>query len=252
MYYLSVLAQFKNETLNLKVWLDHHIWQGVQHFYLIDNGSTDNPLAILQDYIKKGIVSYYYKPKLYAQIENYRKVFAKDIWFKSYWLAVIDLDEFLYGIDQKLVKKLSHLHYFSVIYCNWFVFGTSGCIDHPPDVRKSNIHRLPEMDKVNTKYIFKTMDIVNPSQLWIHWLFKPNTRIPMQSGQKIRIANQLIRLNHYVCQSEEFFTKVKSTRGDASKSGHKWTRELFDAHNIPATFVDETLKTIIENEPDNY
>ena len=37
MYYLSILAQFKNETMNLKLWLDHHLWQGVQHFFLIDN-----------------------------------------------------------------------------------------------------------------------------------------------------------------------------------------------------------------------
>ena len=51
MYYLTLMAIFKNETFNLKIWLDHYIWQGVQHFYLIDNGSTDNPLEILNDYI---------------------------------------------------------------------------------------------------------------------------------------------------------------------------------------------------------
>ena len=96
MYYLSVLAQFKNETMNLKLWLDHHLWQGVQHFFLIDNGSTDNPTRILQEYIDKGIVSYFYRPKLASQVENYRNIFAKYIWTQSYWVAVIDLDEFLY------------------------------------------------------------------------------------------------------------------------------------------------------------
>jgi hypothetical protein len=252
MYYLSVLAQFKNETFNLKLWLDHHIWQGVQHFYLIDNGSTDNPLSILKHYIKKGYVTYFYRPKLYSQIENYRNIFAKFIWFRSYWLAVIDLDEFLFGTDQRLVKKLTHLHYYDVIYCNWFVYGTSGCIDHPSDIRKSNIHRMPNLDPVNTKYIIKTASIEHPSQLWIHWLYRPKTNIPIKTGPKIRIANQLIKLNHYVCQSEEFFKKVKSVRGDATQAGNKWTREMFDAHNNPATFIDETLKNIIENEPDNY
>ena len=61
MYFLSVLSIFKNEIMNLKVWIEHYLWQGVDHFYLIDNGSTDNPLHILQEYINKGIVSYYYK-----------------------------------------------------------------------------------------------------------------------------------------------------------------------------------------------
>lgn len=252
MYYLSVLAQFKNETSNLKLWLNHHIWQGVQHFFLIDNGSTDNPLSILAPYIKRGFVTYFYRPKLYSQIENYRNIFAKHIWFKSFWVAVIDLDEFLYGVDQRLVKKLRHLHYYNIIYCNWFVYGTSGCISQPSDVRKSNIHRMPDIDPINTKYIFKSFEVVHPSQLWIHWLVEPHSNNAIKSGPRVRTANQLIRLNHYVCQSEEFFLKVKSTRGDATKAGTKWTRELFNAHNNSATFIDETLKNIVENPPINY
>jgi hypothetical protein len=252
MYYLSVLAQFKNETINLKCWLDHHIWQGVQHFYLIDNGSNDNPLNILQEYINKGIVTYYFRPEKYSQIKNYRQIFAKDIWLKSYWMAVIDLDEFLYGVDRKLIKYLRQLEYFNLIYCNWFIYGTSGCIEQPKDVRLENIHRFPEVDPLNTKYIVKTHSIVDPSQLWIHWLFLPNTTTPIKNGEKVKIANKLIRLNHYVCQSEEFFKKVKSVRGDATQPGTKWTRAFFDAHNNPATHLDETLKNIILNVPDGY
>jgi len=251
-YYLSVLAQFKNETFNLKLWLDHHLWQGVQHFYLIDNNSNDNPLSILQEYIDKGIVSYFYRPKKFSQVENYREIFGKYIWFKSYWLAVIDLDEFLFGTDQRFVKKIKNLEYFNVIYCNWFVYGTSGCINQPDDIRISNIHRMQTMDPINTKYIFKTRSIVHPSQLWIHWLLYPMSNIPIKSGAKIRNANKLLRLNHYVCQSQEFFFKVKSRRGDATQPGNKWTKEMFDAHNLPATFLDETLKNIVLNPPENY
>jgi len=252
MYYLSVLAQFKNETMNLKLWLDHHLWQGVQHFFLIDNGSTDNPIPILKDYIDKGIVSYFYKPKLASQVENYRNIFSKYIWTQSYWLAVIDLDEFLYGTDHKLVSKLRTLQHYNLIYCNWFVYGTSGCIKHPTDIRLSNVHRHPEIDSINTKYIVKPLSILDPSQLWIHWILYPKTKTKLEKGNKIRVANQLIRLNHYVCQSEEFFQKVKSIRGDATQTKHKWTRELFNAHNEPATFLDDTLKNIILNAPENY
>lgn len=41
-YFLTCLAIFKNEAMNLKEWLDHHLWQGVEHFYLINNGSEDD------------------------------------------------------------------------------------------------------------------------------------------------------------------------------------------------------------------
>jgi hypothetical protein len=252
MYYLSVLAQFKNETMNLKLWLDHHLWQGVQHFFLIDNGSTDNPMLILKEYIDKGIVSYFYRPKLASQTQNYRNIFAKYIWTQSYWLAIIDLDEFLYGTDHKLVSKLKTLQYYNLIYCNWFIYGTSGCIQQPTDVRLSNIHRHPNIDPTNTKYIFKPLSILHPSQLWIHWIYYPYTNTKIEKGKRVRIANELVRLNHYVCQSEEFFKKVKSVRGDATKIQHKWSRGLFDAHNNTATFIDETLKNIVLNPPENY
>ena len=75
MYYLSIMSIFKDETMNLKIWLEHYLWQGVEHFYLIDNGSSDNPLSILQEYIDKEIVSYHYLPGKYKQIEYYRLIF---------------------------------------------------------------------------------------------------------------------------------------------------------------------------------
>jgi len=252
MYYLSVLAQFKNETMNLKLWLDHHIWQGVNHFYLIDNGSTDFPLTILRDYIRRGIVSYFYRPEPASQVKNYRDVFAKKIWFRTRWLAVIDLDEFLYGVDRRLVTKIRSLEHYNLIYCNWFIYGTSGCKSHPQDIRLSNIHRHPNIDPVNTKYIVKTAAIRHPSQIWIHWILRPFSDKGIKRGKKIRIANELVRLNHYVCQSEEFFNKVKSVRGNADSLNNKWTKEYFDAHNNGATLIDETLKNIILTAPANY
>jgi hypothetical protein len=116
----------------------------------------------------------------------------------------------------------------------------------------SNIHRQPEIDPLNTKYIVKTTAISHPSQIWIHWIFRPNTIQPIKRGKKIRIANQLVRINHYVCQSEEFFNKVKSVRGDANSPDTKWTKDYFDLHNNKATLVDETLKNIVLNPPANY
>ena len=109
MYYLSVLCIFKNETMNLQKWLDHYIWQGVEHFYLIDNGSEDNPLQILQNYIDKGVVTYYYRPEKYQQIQHYQFVFDNaNIKNNSFWLVMCDLDEFFYGVDHKLITKLKN------------------------------------------------------------------------------------------------------------------------------------------------
>ena len=255
MYFLSVLAQFKNETMNLRVWIEHYLWQGVDHFYLIDNGSTDNPLQILQDYINRGIVTYYYKPKKHMQIQNYRWIFDyENLKTKTYWLAVCDLDEFFYGVDQKLRTKIRHLDYYDLINVNWLVYGNSGIDKHPSDIRTAFIHRFPNMDPVNTKYIFKPLKIKDSSQIWIHWLLYPNTNTPIKQGNRVRTANQLIRINHYVLQSLEYFTKIKSKRGDAANAADdgKCSQAFFDGHNLGATFVDDTLKNLIENPLPNY
>jgi len=49
-YYLSVYAIFKNESVALEEWLTHYINEGVDHFFLIDNGSTDDYEPILNKF----------------------------------------------------------------------------------------------------------------------------------------------------------------------------------------------------------
>ena len=252
MHFLSILAQFKNETMNLRVWIEHYLWQGVDHFYLIDNGSTDNPLQILQEYIDKGIVSYYYKPEKYMQAEHYRWVFDhENMKTKTYWLAVCDLDEFFYGVDQKLRTKIRTLDYFNVIYANWLMFGSDNLIKHPEDIRTSIIHRIPDIHQ-NTKYIFKPRSIKNSSMIWIHGLVNPEIGEIIKIHPKIRVANILIKLNHYPIQSLDFFKEVKMTRGDATTERNVRDLNYFKSYDKGTTYKDDTLKKLIENPPPNY
>lgn len=53
-----VIAIFKNETIDMKEWIEHYIWQGASHIYLADNESTDLPLTILQPYIDAKYITY--------------------------------------------------------------------------------------------------------------------------------------------------------------------------------------------------
>lgn len=55
---VGLLAIIKNEGMVIQEWIEHYIWQGVSHFYIIDNGSTDNTHKVLLPYIQKGIMSY--------------------------------------------------------------------------------------------------------------------------------------------------------------------------------------------------
>ena len=248
MFHTSVLSIFKNETMNLKLWIEHYLWQGIEHFYLIDNGSDDNPLNILQEYIDKGLVTYYFLPEKHKQEQHYRYVFNNEILKdKTYWLIVCDLDEFFYGVDKKLTTKIKSLeNYYDYILCNWQMFGSDGLKEQPEDIRTAITHRKSKLH-INTKYIFKTAVVENSFQICIHILnsIKKRTRL--------RVANQLIRLNHYPIQSLEFFQKVKMTRGAADSKEFDNIRDMsyFKSYDFKET-NDETLKNLVLNPPIDY
>ena len=50
MHNLSIVAMFKNESSIIKQWIKHYIEENVEHFYLIDNGSTDNYENEIKEY----------------------------------------------------------------------------------------------------------------------------------------------------------------------------------------------------------
>ena len=235
-YYFSILATFKNETMNLKEWIEHYFWQGADHLYMIDNGSTDEPYKILDYYIKAGKVTYYYLPQKWKQLEYYRYVFQNIKTNKeTYWLCITDLDEFWYSPQNILSKTLRLFEKYDAIHSNWLMFGSDGLKKHPHSIRKSIIHR-ENNHHCMTKYILKVSQ-VRPEDFDIH-LCNVKNRI---------IENKLIRLNHYPIQSLEFFKKVKMTRGACDSEVFENIRDMkyFNDYDQNKTFVDKTLANLI-------
>jgi hypothetical protein len=234
---LSLLAQFKNETMTMKTWLDHYINQGVDKFYLIDNASDDNPLEILQPYIDSGIVKYFYKPEKHVQTENYRKIIESEgLKDKTKWLIICDLDEFYYGVGQRLKDTMDSYSEYDIIYSNWRMFGTDGNIKHPSNIIKSIVWRTPEISQP-TKYIVKPSKIINLEDVEVH---------RVNNIDNIKYENDNIRLNHYPLQSLEFYQKVKMTRGDVASQGYENIRDMdyFNKYNDNMTFKDDVLANL--------
>ena len=92
-YFLSVLALFKNKSHILREWIAHYLKEGVDHFYLIDNGSTDIYVSVLHPFRDK--ISFYYDATPHNQRNMYMRCYDT---FKNEteWLLVIDLDQFVY------------------------------------------------------------------------------------------------------------------------------------------------------------
>jgi hypothetical protein len=91
---VSILAILKDEAPNMDEWLCHHMAIGVDHFFLYDNGSTDELHEVLKPYADHGIVTTVYFPMrgLQRDANNHVVRFFGDT---TEWIAYVDIDEFL-------------------------------------------------------------------------------------------------------------------------------------------------------------
>lgn len=138
-YKLSICTIFKNEERAFKEWLEFHKLQGVEHFFLYNNNSTDGYLAVLTPYILSGEVTlvdwpYTYKPAqngaeaeqwLAIQSGAYTDCLQK-YGMLTEWLAFIDMDEFLFcPTGKRLPDFLDDYVHYGGIGVNWLLFGDS-------------------------------------------------------------------------------------------------------------------------------
>ncbi len=124
--YLSVCAIAKNEGPYFKEWIDWHLKQGVEKFYIYDNESTDDTRDVLAPYIESGIVDYKYFPGRKMQLAAYDDCFDKHR-LDTRWLAIIDIDEFIVSVrDNSIPDFLRRMENFASVEINWLVYGSSG------------------------------------------------------------------------------------------------------------------------------
>jgi hypothetical protein len=209
LYVLSLLAIFKNEAVIMKEWLDHYQSEGVEHFYMIDNGSTDEYADIIEPYIKAGKVTLWVDETKQAQAYLYNKYMMPHM-HETEWLIVCDLDEFVYAktsICKALVPLLADMPNLGAIGIPWKMFGSSGYIVQPHSVIASFTKRSNEITPFG-KCILRANCVLSLS---IHYHdLKPGYLLLMMTP----FFNESLQLNHYCIQSWEWFSTVKAQRGD--------------------------------------
>lgn len=243
MYYFSVAAVFKNEHHCIKEWIEHYKFHGVDHLYMINDFSTPEFEPIIQKYIDEGYVTLFHNDIVTKNVGRQNQIYEKylrKILPETYWLAVIDLDEFLYSpSDVNLKNILKKYENYSAIEVQWIHFGSNGHIEQPESIVNGFIKRIKN-DYRGECTGFKT--IVKADKLLQFDVHRSST-----SGNGITLdfeSNDLL-INHYNVQSWDFYSKIKATRGDINN----WfdhinisrNRELFDRYDINDK-LDERLK----------
>lgn len=233
-YFLSCCALIKNEEKYLKEWLDHYISEGVEHFYLIDNGSTDNTLNILKQY--DNITLFHDKRKHPYEAEIMLNDNLLPIIKESKWSIIVDSDELMKGQNNKTIYSYLQTipdHIFS-IYVIWKMFiGKTDNVEKMSNIKTrfnynylldTNI-KLDYCNNVDFKYfmmfgktVFKTENItkvrIHKQQVLGKIIdnFRVNLNIfPDTISQNCYYVNELslaaadIVLNHYFIKTKKSY-----------------------------------------------
>ena len=252
-HYLSVLAIFKNESHIMKEWIEHYIAEGVDHFYLINNFSTDDFMSILQDYRYCITCMHSNIPNIDLkdpQGVNYNAAFENHI--DTEWLIVVDLDEFMYSKKHTLRNDIQAIHHskpeIACLRIGWKIYGSNGLLQQPKSVVKNFTKRCTNTQGL-VKNIFKTDAILSfdlhkvelkEGFVALNIPFIQDTNFSLFMLEET-VINAPIQLNHYRLQSKEYWNK-KINRGDLdSKNQEVYLNvDFFQAFDEISNIIEDT------------
>ena len=135
-HFLVIAALFKDEADVLDEWICHHRQQGVEHFFLVNNNSTDDWAAALAPHAAH--VTVFSDPTPHAQLGLCNRYLLPLVRRHAAWVLHIDLDEFVYARQAfaltlpEVLRRAVEVSSGAVeaIVLPWLVFGSSGRVEH--------------------------------------------------------------------------------------------------------------------------
>lgn len=240
---LSIGAMFKNERHSIIEWIEHYLYHGVTHFYLIDDGSTDDSRERIIPYIKRGIVNLVVDtpPREPHRME---KMYDKHIMRRlreTDWMLICDLDEFIWSPHAVDLVEVLNRNYRDAptVTMNHTIFGSNGYVTQPDGIVKHFTKRDKDGPCVGYtlfKYFVNTR-VARCSGLHNHWAW-------LKDNQTTVPADHDFVFNHYMCQSVEIW-KMKMARG----IGHDGSERLMDEFYLRDHNDVEDTRLLEQNRP---
>lgn len=260
---LCIAAVFKNEAPFLKEWIDFHLAQGVQRFYLADNYSEDDPENVLAPYQERGqlFLSKTASTEMDARIQAQElNTLLKLIEAKEgahVWLAVVDIDEFLFNPKATSIPetlKPFEEQNLAAVVVNWLMFGHSNLPYLDPN--KSMLQQLSWRAHVSLgehKMVKPILYLANQAGFieGPHTpIVKGKARLIHANGVDYQAANPQIihaplRINHYWYRSIDYYESEKRAKRRAFGDERSGKRE---ADHIKACNYEED-KAILKVMP---
>jgi hypothetical protein len=208
----------RDEAPYVEEWIAFHETVGVEHFYVYDNGSTDETVELL-DRPNVTVIDW---PGDLRQLEAYGDALSR--FAQSRWLAFLDIDEFLFSVDYvPLPTVLRDYHDQPALGVCWATFGTSG-VRHRPMRVLGSYHRRAARDNPAHRHV---KSIVQPALVPVQIPADPHhfrcravdTTLRALDGPFAQTVTwERLRVNHYWSKSIwEAVAKERQPRADTGE-----------------------------------
>jgi hypothetical protein len=226
----------------MKEWIEHYLNQGAEHFYLINDNSTDNTLQILEPYIELGLVTLYTSLEPQPHYLGYQRAMYNQYILPhlnkkdTKWLLMCDLDEFVWSPKFPTLEQFlrDYVHSLAQVQITPFLFGSNNLEKQPSSLVQGFTKRLPIENKgykyfVNSEYTYVSLNVHHAT---------PENPEYQKPNHFMVISQDYIRLNHYICQSRELWLNVKCARGDADGYLQR-SLEMFEGYESIPDQIDD-------------
>ena len=201
---LAICAILKNEAKNLGEWIAFHRSVGVGHFYLYDNGSTDNFRGSGRAH--PGRIGHLHRVARISRTGFGVSGLHQTLLRAGPWIAFVDIDEFLFSPQQRDVAAvLERFRDCPGLFIHSYHFGSSGHQKRPKMQTIEAYTRreaIPSCGKTvaNPRWIRR---ISNP-HLFRYWGWghqTPNTERQVADPDGECRPVDVLRINHYWSRS---------------------------------------------------
>lgn len=245
---LSILLLARDEEDYLPEFIEFHLLQGIDHFYVIEHDPTNsNQSRVLEPYVQEGLATHLHCSGPKPQIREYNKFMKSPHAAESEWIAVIDCDEFLFSpTPTKSIKDILNMmpKEIGAYAVHWSLFGSNG-------------HKLKSAQLVTERFTKKALNknphvksIVRPHA--VDYTLNPHAfhlkkgykacrgfdwykSLPKEYGITEGQVAEPLRLNHYHTKSENEYIARRTSRPRAD-SGQVFSVEdawvMFRGHDV--------------------
>lgn len=232
---VAIAAICLNEGRYIEEWIRFHALAGIEDIYIYDDGSTDGTPDIAGATGKAlgiNVKVHDWAQRIHASDQSWvlnNQVLAYAHCISNYggrfrWLAMIDLDEFLFARSgDNLTKALAPLEHCKCISLPWTMYGSNGHkVPAPQGVLRGYTARAPEPERGYFTGIFNIKTLIDPTEVdYVHihrskmkgashtWNDRGEVIAKRGRHDPADFTRDVVQLNHYYTKSDsEFIAKI--------------------------------------------